>query len=194
MRSFEGVLGPKTDRWLVRTAAGLMLATEVLTAHHDELRALLADVGARLEQSPAQSTSQRALAHRMDELADELAMHEMIEDAIFYPAMADTSTLVAVAHPEHRQISDQLATVLRTPVGPGRFADEFAALRTALEQHMELEEERMFREVERKVDRAGLEEIGDRLTSKLQRLRASRLTRLRLRLKRRMLRHAPVIG
>ncbi len=26
MRSFEQVLGPKTDRWLVRTVAGLMLA------------------------------------------------------------------------------------------------------------------------------------------------------------------------
>lgn len=25
MRSFEAVLGPKTDRWLVRTVAGLML-------------------------------------------------------------------------------------------------------------------------------------------------------------------------
>jgi hypothetical protein len=27
MRSFERVLGPKTDRWLVRTVAGLMLTT-----------------------------------------------------------------------------------------------------------------------------------------------------------------------
>ncbi len=27
MRSFEQVLGPKTDRWLVRTVAGLMLAS-----------------------------------------------------------------------------------------------------------------------------------------------------------------------
>lgn len=26
MRSFEAVLGPKTDRWLVRTVAGLLLA------------------------------------------------------------------------------------------------------------------------------------------------------------------------
>jgi len=30
MRSFEAVLGPKTDRWLVRTVAGLLLANGVV--------------------------------------------------------------------------------------------------------------------------------------------------------------------
>jgi hypothetical protein len=30
MRSFEAVLGPKTDRWLVRTVAGLLVANGVV--------------------------------------------------------------------------------------------------------------------------------------------------------------------
>ena len=111
-----------------------MLATEVLTYHHDLLRAQLAEIAEALGRDSG-AGGRRRVTELVNELTDELTFHEMIEDAIFYPAISDESTTVVIAHPEHRQIADQLATVLRTPAGSGRFAAEFAALRTAIEHH-----------------------------------------------------------
>jgi hypothetical protein len=166
-----------------------MLATEVLVAHHNELRALMARLAALLTEAPDRLGERRSL---VDVLMAELSMHEMIEDSIFYPAMSDVSALVPLAHAEHRQLSDQLATVLRTPPGSERFAEEFMALRTAVEHHAGEEEHEMFPEVERKVSPADLEQIGAALAARLKGLRASRLTQLRLRLKRHLVRHTHV--
>lgn len=163
-----------------------MLATEVLVAHHDELRALMAQVAA---------TTASDLAERrrlVDALMVELSMHEMIEDAIFYPAMIAVSAFVPIAYAEHRQLSDQLATVLRTPAASDRFVVEFRALRAAVEHHADEEEREMFPEVQAKVSEADLQRIGASLASRLQHLRGSRLIQLRLRLKREVLRRTYV--
>jgi iron-sulfur cluster repair protein YtfE (RIC family) len=169
-----------------------MLATEMLLAHHNELRALMTRLVASLDAAPQEPADRRrVVGDLLEELTDELLLHEMIEDAIFYPAMRDVSALVSVAHPEHRQIADQLATVLRTPTASNRFAEEFAALRAAVEHHASQEEQQMFPEVQRKISHAELERVGHHLTANLERLRGSRLTRLRLRLKRQTIRHAP---
>lgn len=168
-----------------------MLATDVLTAHHNELRGLMARVAAVLDKSPDAPTDRRAVVTLLNELTDELTMHEMIEDAIFYPAVANVSAMVSVAHPEHRQIADQLAAVLRTPVTSDEFAEQFGALRTAVEHHAEEEEDQMFPTAARRISSGDLELLGKQLTTKLGRLRASSLTRNRLRLKRQVLRHTP---
>lgn len=167
-----------------------MLATEVLTDHHDLLRAQLAEIAEALGRDSG-AGGRRRVTELVNELTDELTFHEMIEDAIFYPAISDESTTVVIAHPEHRQIADQLATVLRTPAGSGRFAAEFAALRTAIEHHAEEEEQQMFRDAQRRVGPPELERLGDRLTDELDRLRGSRLVNFRLRCKRTVLRHTP---
>ena len=41
----------------------------------------------------------------------ELDIHMRIEDDLFYPAVSEASSLVAIAHAEHRQVWDQLAVV-----------------------------------------------------------------------------------
>lgn len=154
-----------------------MLATDVLIAHHDVLRALLREV--------AQTSGHPAAERRrvLRRLTAELSMHEQIEDEIFYPAVADLSALVAPAHAEHRQLEDQLAVVLRIGPAAERFDEEFAVLAAALEHHAGKEEATMFTEVAAKMDDAALEQIGARLTARLHHLQASRLTQVRLRLK-----------
>lgn len=160
-----------------------MLATEVLVAHHNELRALLRE----LAQVPPESRQERRRV--LGVAMSELSIHEQIEDEIFYPAMRDISALVSIAHAEHRQLSDQLAVVLRSD-GPGgdRFAEDLRSLTAAVEHHAGKEESDMFPEVVRKVPADELEAIGDRLSARLETLRRSRLTRLRLRLKREVVR------
>lgn len=159
-----------------------MQATEVLVAHHDELRVLLRELG----ELPRDSPERRRQV--LDVVMAELSLHEQIEDEIFYPAMRDVSALVGIAHAEHRQLSDQLAVVLRMDVRGPRFAEELRVLTTAVEHHAGKEESEMFPEVTRKVPAAELEEIGTRLAARLRHLRRSRLTQLRLRLKRELVR------
>ncbi len=162
-----------------------MLATEVLTAHHRVIRGLVR----RLEETPLESRDDRNDV--LDALMAELDMHDQIEEKIFYPAMLDASMVVLVAHAEQRQISDQLAVLLRTDISSERFSEELRVLAARLEHHIGTEEEgRMFPEVVRKVDASQLEAIGECLEARLKQLRSSRLSRLRLRLKRAALRRS----
>ncbi|HET7303161.1 MAG TPA: hemerythrin domain-containing protein [Segeticoccus sp.] len=173
-----------------------MRATDVLAGHHDELRALLARLTEEVGGERARATGAAGQPDRdlVDQLMVELTLHEMIEDEIFYPAVSELSALVPSAHAEHRQLADQLATVLRTPPGTARFAEEASALRQAVEGHAGEEEQLMFPEVDAKLDEERSAEIGEALVRRLAHLRASRRLRARLALKRTLVRHTPVTG
>lgn len=159
-----------------------MLATEVLTAHHDELRSLMR----RLAEMPSAAVGERQTV--LEELVAELSLHEQVEDELFYPAMTAVTALVPMAHAEHRQLEDQVAVVVRTGPDDPAFDEEVRVLVEAVEHHAGKEEREMFAEVEAKVDRAELERLGDALGRRLAELRASRLTSLRLRAKTAVLR------
>ncbi len=87
-----------------------MRADQVLIDHHVVLRALCKEVTATPAGTPERQD-------RVDAMMAELDIHMRIEDDLFYPAVAAASTLVAVAHAEHRQVSDRLALL------PGRRVD-----------------------------------------------------------------------
>jgi hypothetical protein len=87
---------------------GEMKAYDVLFEHHEALRGHCK----KISEIPAESDERR---EALDELLVELDIHMRIEDDLFYPAVSAASSLVAIAHAEHRQVWDQLAVVLRTP-------------------------------------------------------------------------------
>ncbi|GGO21915.1 hemerythrin domain-containing protein [Microbispora bryophytorum] len=158
-------------------------ATRVLVEHHEVLRGLIRRL---LETPRSEPGRRRALA---DELFDELRMHELIEEEIFYPAMRDVTPAVGAAWSEHRQLSDQLAALVRADPRTGRFDRELRVMHDALESHAHLDEERqMFPEIERFADEEQLIELGDRLQARLGRLRSSRRLRTVHRLQRALLR------
>ena len=111
-----------------------MKADEVLIAHHDVLRGLLREL--------AETTGEQAGRRRRlrDDLLRELEVHTQIEDELFYPAVRDVSPLLSQAHAEHRQIDDQLATVMRTPLDDPGFTTEVRMLEATLRHHT-MEEE-----------------------------------------------------
>ncbi len=158
-------------------------ATRVLVEHHEVLRGLMR----RMQETPrSQPGRRRALA---DELFDELWMHERIEEEVFYPAMRDVTPAISAAWSEHRQLSDQLAALVRADPRTERFDRELGVMHDALESHAHLDEERqMFPEIERFADEELLIELGDRLQAHLGRLRSSRRVRAVLRLQRALLR------
>jgi iron-sulfur cluster repair protein YtfE (RIC family) len=158
-----------------------MKADEVLIAHHDVLRRLLRDLA---ETTSAQTGVRRRLR---DELLRELEVHTQIEDELFYPAVRDVSPLLAVAHAEHRQIDDQLATVMRMDVDDPEFPAEVRMLESTLRHHTMEEEERMFPQ-SRALGEDRLEELGEQLRARQRELSESGAMRLIIRLKRATLR------
>ena len=114
-------------------------------------------------------------------------MHMHIEDTLYYPAVNTVSPLVAVAHAEHRAVSDQLATALRTKVSSDDFPIEWGAFTTTLHHHAAEEERDMFPHA-RHLGDAQLDALGAAMTSLLERRRRSRRTQLRVRVKSAVLR------
>jgi hemerythrin-like domain-containing protein len=158
-----------------------MRADEVLTAHHDVLRGLLRD----LAQTTGAETELRSRLR--DDLLRELEVHTQIEDELFYPAVRDVSPLLSLAHAEHRQIDDQLATVMRMDVDDPAFVPEVRMLESTLRHHTMEEEQRMFPQ-SHALGEERLEELGEQLRARRRELAESGGMRLIVRLKRATLR------
>lgn len=151
-----------------------MNAYDVLREHHNLLRRL----GHAMSQAPAGSTQRRRCT---DELLREFDIHMRIEDDLYYPAMAAASTLIAIAHAEHRQIYDQLAVALRTHPKSQHYQAEWDSFLTVLEAHAD-EEERDLIPPPAPVNltTGELEALGHKMRTRMYRLRTSLLHRLRV--------------
>lgn len=150
-----------------------MNAYEVLFAHHKVLRKLCA----KITDLPADSAERQ---DALDELLIELDIHMRIEDDLFYPAVSAATTLVAIAHAEHRQVWDQLAVLLRTSPGAPEYADEWHSFVTVLDAHAD-EEERDFCPAPIDLSEDMLDELGDRMVERINRLRRSHINKFRVR-------------
>jgi len=149
-----------------------MRADQVLIEHHNVLRALCKEITG----TPAGSGERE---ERVDDLMVELDIHMRIEDDLFYPAVAAASTLVAVAHAEHRQVSDRLAAFLRTNPSDPAYEGEWQAFVTTLDAHAEEEERDLFPPpVEMTADE--LDELGNRMLEQMDEVRNSWTKQLRV--------------
>ncbi len=149
-----------------------MNAYDVLFEHHKVLRGLCKKISAI-----APNTEERQDA--LDELLIELDIHMQIEDDLFYPAVQAASTLVAIAHAEHRQVWDQLAALLRTPPAAPEYEDEWQSFVTVLDAHAN-EEERDLCPAPVDLSDDVLEALGNQMVERISRLRQSTLNKLRV--------------
>lgn len=150
-----------------------MNAYEVLFEHHRVLRNLCA----KITDMPADSDARQ---DALDELLIELDIHMRIEDDLFYPAVSAASTLVAIAHAEHRQVWDQLAVLLRTPPGAPEYTDEWHSFVTVLDAHAS-EEERDLCPAPIDLSEDMLDGLGNQMVERITRLRRSSINRFRVR-------------
>ncbi|UQC06551.2 hemerythrin domain-containing protein [Mycobacterium intracellulare] len=150
-----------------------MNAYDVLFEHHRVLRGLCE----RITAIPPEA-DERQVA--LDELLIELDVHMRIEDDLFYPAVSAASTLVAIAHAEHRQVWDQLAVLLRTSPTAPDYEDEWSSFVRVLDAHAS-EEERDLCPAPIDLSEDMLERLGNRMIERIARLRGSTLNRLRVR-------------
>jgi Hemerythrin HHE cation binding domain len=145
-------------------------AYDALCDHHNVLRGLCKKISGL----PPTSDERQAV---LDELLVELDIHMRIEDELFYPAMQAASTLVAIAHAEHRQVFDQLAVVLRTPTDAADYDDEWRAFVTVLDAHAD-EEERDLCPAPVQMSDDELNALGDAMRQRIDELRESTVEKL----------------
>lgn len=151
-----------------------MNAYDVLKDHHVVIKGL----GRKVTDAPVNSQQRHEL---FDEMLVELDIHFRIEDDLYYPALAAATELIAVAHAEHRQVVDQLGVLLRTPQSAPGYEEEWNTFKTVLEAHADEEERDMIPApppVE--LSDAELDDLGAKMTARIEQLRGSRLHRLRV--------------
>jgi hypothetical protein len=148
-------------------------AYEVLRDHHVVIKGL----GRKITEAPVNSEERHAL---FDEMLIELDIHFRIEDDLYYPALGAASKLIAVAHAEHRQVIDQLSVLLKTPQTAPGYEDEWNSFKTVLEAHADEEERDMIpAPPEVKITDAEVEELGNKMTAKIEQYRGSAVHKLR---------------
>jgi Hemerythrin HHE cation binding domain len=158
-----------------------MNADEVLIEDHNQLRNILGQLRAT---TAGDWKRRRDLVDRLTEV---LTVHVQIEDELFYPAIAEVSSLLGASHAQHRQIDDQVAVVLRTNPASEDFDIELRMLISTLEHHAGEEEELMFLQAQA-LGPAKLASLGAEMQRRRQRLRDSVANQTRIRVKRETLR------
>lgn len=152
-----------------------MNAYDVLRQHHIVLKTL----GKRVSEAPLGSAERAAL---FDDMLIELDIHFRIEDDLYYPALNAASTLIAIAHAEHRQVIDQLSVVLKTPPTAPSQESEWHSFTTVLEAHADEEERDMIpAPPEVDISAAELDALGREMSARIERYRGSARHRLRTR-------------
>ena len=108
-----------------------------------------------------------------EQICNELKIHTMIEEEIFYPAFAraartnEQRKLLTEAYEEHRAAERLVLPDLEgSDVGSNVFGGRAKVLKDLVEHHAEEEEREMFPVARRLLDRAKLLELGDRMQAR----------------------------
>lgn len=148
----------------------------LLTRQHRTLEALL---GALLASEQRDET--RALLGR---IGDELAVHVIAEEQVFYPAVRArrTEDVLLESLEEHLSLKRLLADLLALPVDPGHgpFQAKCKVLEEQTRHHHQEEEEHLFPAVRRLLDTAARHQLGSEVLAHETALRAHGAPRQRL--------------
>jgi Hemerythrin HHE cation binding domain len=159
-----------------------MNAYRVLEDHHRVLKRLVKRISATSAVAPERQKY-------LDDLLVELDIHFRIEDDLYYPALSAASSLIAIAHAEHRQVTDQLSVLLRTSPAAPTYDDEWHSFATVLEAHADEEERDMIPVPPSvKLTDEELVVLGEKMASRIEELRGSTVHKLKVKGRKSMLR------
>lgn len=97
----------------------------------------------------------------LQQLADELTAHMVIEEKLFYPAVRKLDEdMVFESFEEHAIASFALARLLSCEPDDPRFKARVVALKELIEHHVEEEEEELFPKVDAKMDESANQQLG----------------------------------
>lgn len=99
-------------------------------------------------------------------LKDELTVHEIIEEEIFYPelkAHPKAREIVLEGIEEHNVVDTLLAEMDELPIDDETWNAKFTVMKENVEHHMEEEEGEMFEKARSVFDASELSELGERM-------------------------------
>lgn len=109
----------------------------------------------------------------LQKIKTELEAHTTIEEEIFYPAFkaagekADDNKMFFEALEEHRAAGDLvLPDLLRTDVTSDQFSGRAKVLKELVEHHADEEEKDMFPRAKALMDKAQLQQLGERMAKR----------------------------
>jgi hemerythrin superfamily protein len=149
-----------------------MKATDLLKKDHDGVRGLFS----KFEDSTDKAHQKRSTLAQ--QICEELRIHAAIEEEIFYPAVKairdkDAKFEVEEALHEHKQITAAVAEIFKMKADDEpAFGATMKVLKEDVEHHAGEEEKEMFKEA-RKLGDARLEELGERLKTRKDQLKAA---------------------
>jgi iron-sulfur cluster repair protein YtfE (RIC family) len=152
--------------WTADGSRGAMDATEYLRGEHELLRWLFQAIR---ETAPEERHTRQAL---VDELSEQLVMHEVIEDEVFYPALVHASGLVMRATAAHRRTRELLGLLQSIEPACQAFSEQFDLLRRTTEEHL-IEEEHVLFAAARDLGRKELSRLGEQLERRKRQLHES---------------------
>ena len=142
-------------------------AISLLKDDHKKVKALLAELADTTNR--AEKTRPELLAR----IAKEIKVHSIIEEEIFYPAFrqagekSDDGKMFFEAMEEHRAAGDLvLPDLLGTDVKSDQFSGRAKVLKELIEHHADEEEKEMFPRARELMDKAQLQELGERMAQR----------------------------
>jgi iron-sulfur cluster repair protein YtfE (RIC family) len=147
-----------------------MNAFNLLKNDHEKVARILASI---------EETTERAVKGREElftRLKEELDLHAMIEEEIFYPALEDaeeTRDVTLEAYEEHRLVKQLLAELEAEPKDTEEWTAKFTVLKENVEHHVEEEEGQLFKKARRVLSEDEIESLGNRLQEAKKQNRAA---------------------
>ncbi len=140
-----------------------MDALKLLKEDHDRIKPLLAEL---------KETTDRAEKTRgelFSRIKQELTVHEIIEEEIFYPTLRDhpkAKEIVLEGYEEHDVVSRLMGELDGMDATDERFGPKAKVMAENVEHHIEEEEGEMFTAARQVFERDELEELGERMAQR----------------------------
>ena len=143
-----------------------MDAIKLLKKQHREVERLFKQFDATEEDAKKQTL--------FNQIADALAVHATIEERWFYPAVRarQTEEQLEEAYDEHLDVKKLLVEAMSHPDAPG-FDGKVAAIKGAVEHHVDEEEDELFAEVRKLMSDEALEALGQQMEAEATQLFAA---------------------
>ena len=137
-----------------------MNAIDLLKEDHDRIKPLLAEIKETTERA------EKTRSELFSRIKEELSIHEIIEEEIFYPALKEhpkAKDIVLEGYEEHHVVDLLMGELEELPVDDESWGAKAVVMKENIEHHIEEEESRMFRTARGVLSRDELRDLGVRM-------------------------------
>jgi hemerythrin-like domain-containing protein len=146
-----------------------MDALTLLKEDHDRIKPLLAEIRETTERA------EKTRSELFSRIKEELTVHEIIEEEIFYPALKEhprAKDIVLEGYEEHDVVSRLMGELDGMNATDEQFGPKAKVMAENIEHHIEEEEGEMFKQARQVFEAEELEELGERMARRKQTAKA----------------------